>query len=233
MGYEQGPATQSQADVAYDRIRQAIIEWELRPGLQVTEQQLAGQIELGRASVRSALTRLSHEGLVLAIPRRGYQIAPITFKYVTDVFGARLVIEPAIGRIVAQRADPALIAQLNEINERCRVLDGPYSPASYRAANKAFHVALAHGTGNARLADMTRYLLDDLQRILFLPQVARDTDRVQSTFAEHAEVIEAIHQRDPVTAERLMFNHIEQNKVQLIDSLIASDAIGTINLVEG
>ncbi len=222
----------SQAADAYGVIRQAIIEWELRPGAQVTEHQLTAQTGFGRASVRAALTRLGHEGLVMAIPRRGYQVAPITFKYVTDVFGVRLVIEPACARQVAARADAAVIAELEAINERCRVQEGPYVPASYRQANREFHVALARGTGNDRLADITRASLDDLQRILYLPQVARETDRVAATWDEHERIIDAIRHRDAAGAERLMHEHIELNKVQLVDSLLATEAIGTINLVE-
>ena len=222
----------SQAADAYEVIRQAIIEWELRPGVHVTEHQLAEQTGFGRASVRAALTRLGHEGLVMAIPRRGYQVAPITFKYVTDVFGVRMVVEPAAARQVAMRGEPALIAELETINEQCRIQAGPYFSTGYRQANKAFHVALARGTGNDRLADITRASLDDLQRILYLPQVARDTDRVEATWEEHERIIDAIRRRDPREAERLMLDHIELNKVQLIDALIATEAIGTINLVE-
>ena len=232
MAHDQRTGRGSQAEDAYEMIRQAIIEWELRPGEHVTEQHLAAQTGFGRASVRAALTRLGHEGLVMAIPRRGYQVAPITFKYLTDVFGVRLVVEPACARQVAMRADAKVIAELEAINERCRMQDGPYFPAIYRQANRAFHVALAQATGNDRLADITRHALDDLQRILFLPQVARETDRVDATWAEHRQIIEAIRRRDAAEAERLLHDHIEMNKVQLIDTLIATEAIGTINLVE-
>ena len=232
MAHDQRTGRGSQAEDAYEMIRQAIIEWELRPGEHVTEQHLAAQTGFGRASVRAALTRLGHEGLVMAIPRRGYQVAPITFKYLTDVFGVRLVVEPACARQVAMRADAKVIAELEAINERCRMQDGPYFPAIYRQAKRAFHVALAQATGNDRLADITRHALDDLQRILFLPQVARETDRVDATWAEHRQIIEAIRRRDAAEAERLLHDHIEMNKVQLIDTLIATEAIGTINLVE-
>src|SRR5688572_19380927 len=65
----------SQASSAYEAIRQAIIEWDLRPGEHVTEHGLVDITGFGRASVRAALTRLRHEGLVIAMPRRGYQVA--------------------------------------------------------------------------------------------------------------------------------------------------------------
>ncbi len=232
MANENVTESTSQAAGAYESIRQSIIEWDLRPGEHVTEHGLVAATGFGRASVRAALTRLRHEGLVIALPRRGYEVAPITFKYVTDVFGVRLVIEPVAARQVASRGDAALIEELDAINQQCRIQPGPYSAGVYRAANNAFHVALARGAGNDRLAGITRASLDDLQRILYLPQVARETDRVNATYDEHAAIIDAIRRRDPAAAERLMHEHIEMNKTQVIESLIATENIGAINLVE-
>jgi DNA-binding GntR family transcriptional regulator len=220
----------SRSTEAYDIIRTAIINWELPPGEQVTEVQLSTRTGFGRASVRAALARLSHEQLVTTIPRRGYQVAPITFKYVTDVFGVRMVLEPAAAKQVAARSDDSIVERLDAINEQCRYVADPYDAGRLRLANKEFHVALARATGNDRLADITSASLDDLQRILYLPQVARETDRVASTWDEHERIIDAIRRRDPNAAEQAAFDHVELNKVMLIDLLIGTSEIGSINL---
>ncbi len=220
----------SRSDEAYDVIRTAIINWELPPGEQVTEVHLSTRTGFGRASVRAALARLSHEQLVTTIPRRGYQVAPITFKYVTDVFGVRMVLEPAAAKLVAARGDGSIVDQLDEINERCRYVTDPYDAGKLRLANKEFHVAMARATGNDRLADITSAALDDLQRILYLPQVARETDRVAATFDEHQRIIDAIRRRDPNAAEQATLEHVELNKLMLIDLLIGTSEIGSINL---
>lgn len=220
----------SQAIEAYQAIRTAIIDWDLPPGTQVTEGQLAARTGFGRASVRAALTRLGHERLVVAIPRRGYEVAPITFKYIADVFGVRMVLEPAAAKQVAARGDDATIARLEAINERCRYVPDPYDAPQLRLANKEFHVAIAQATGNDRLASLTSASLDDLQRILYLPQVAQQTDRVAATFEEHADIIDAIGRRDPKAAEEAAIVHIERNRTMIIDMLIGTAEIGAINL---
>jgi DNA-binding GntR family transcriptional regulator len=220
----------SQTAEAYDAIRAAIINWELPPGVQVTEVQLANRTGFGRASVRAALARLSHELLVTTLPRRGYQVAPITFKYISDVFGVRLVLEPAAAKLVAARSDEAMISKLESINERCRYVADPYDPGRHRTANKEFHVALALATGNDRLADITSHAVDDLQRILYLPQVATETDRVATTYEEHRRIIEAIRRRDPAGAEQAATEHVELNKTTIIDLLIGTSEIASINL---
>ncbi len=214
----------SRSNEAYD--------WDLPPGEQVTELHLSSRTGFGRASVRAALARLSHERLVTTLPRRGYEVAPITFKYVTDVFGVRLVVEPAAARQVAARGDGTVADRLEAINEGCRYVAEPYDAARLRLANREFHVALAHATGNDRLADLTSALVDDLQRILYLPQVARETDRVASTHEEHQRIVDAIRRRDPDAAAQAAHDHVELNKVTIIDLLIGTTEIASINLFQ-
>jgi DNA-binding GntR family transcriptional regulator len=223
--------SKSLTDEAYAAIREAIIRWDLAPGDHMTELHLSTTFGFGRAAVRAALTRLCHERLVQVMPRRGYMVAPITFKDVQDMFGVRLIVEPAAARQVALRADEALIAQLEHLNEACEYRSGPYDPGALRHANKRFHVAVAQATGNERLADIISASLDELQRILYLPQIAKATDTVESTFSEHRRVIEAFRRRDDEAAERAMYEHILHNKDAFIGALLSSSTIRSLNLV--
>src|SRR5919197_450469 len=88
-------AAESLADQAYARIRRRIVGCELAPGDQVTESQLVETHGIGKTPVREALQRLAQEGLVQPIRRHGYRVAPITLRDVRDLFGLRLIIQPA------------------------------------------------------------------------------------------------------------------------------------------
>jgi DNA-binding GntR family transcriptional regulator len=116
------------SDAAYERIHEAIITSELCPGAQVSESQLTADFGFGRAAVRAALTRLCHEQLVQAVPRRGYIVAPVTFKHIGDLFGVRLVIEPAATPPAAAHADQPLLAELERLNEQ--YTPSPSTPAT-------------------------------------------------------------------------------------------------------
>lgn len=230
-GAETAETKQSLSDQAYGRIRQAIICWDLEPGDQVTELQLTTRFDLSRAAVRAALGRLAHDGLVRPIPRQGFVVAPITMQHVQDLFGVRLIVEPAAARLLAQRGDPDVIAQLNILNEACKVDEAMFDGVALRQANAEFHVGMTRATGNERLAAITRDSLDELQRILYIPQIAKDSTRIEETFAEHEEIIAAIRDRDPATAERATIDHIASNRQTIIDALLGSSAIRSINLV--
>src|SRR5688572_13489964 len=81
-------------DRTYQRIKDDIICCVLAPGSSVSETQLAEQYGVGKAPIRSSLTRLRQGGLVELLARRGYLIAPISVRDVHDQYGARLVVEP-------------------------------------------------------------------------------------------------------------------------------------------
>lgn len=220
-----------QSDAAYDAIRQAILRCDLAPGEQVTESQLAAGFGYGRAAVRAALTRLCHERLLQAIPRHGYEVAPITFKHVQDLFGVRLVVEPAAARLAASRADGDLVTRLDELNRACARTADHDHPAPLREANKAFHVGVARAAGNDRLAEITRVVMDEMDRVLYLPQLADVWERIDATHDEHARIIAAIGARDSKGAEQAATDHILPNKQFVIDALIASPQLRSINLV--
>ncbi|MGH3446446.1 MAG: GntR family transcriptional regulator, partial [Nocardioidaceae bacterium] len=56
--------TSSLSHSAYRMLKSLIIRCELLPGEQVSERVLTTQYGLGRAAVRTALSRLSQDGLV-------------------------------------------------------------------------------------------------------------------------------------------------------------------------
>ena len=153
---------------AYERIRRDIISCAIAPGSEISENQLSAQYKLGKAAVRVALTRLAHDGLVRAIPRRGYRVMPVTLKDIHDVFELRLMLEPCAARMAAGKVNTH---QLRLHDEVCR---GGYQPGDAKSttrlleANKAFHVAIAQATGNARLAGAIEHLLDEMTRLLHL-----------------------------------------------------------------
>src|SRR5258708_3819727 len=63
------PATRS--EWAEDRVRQAILRGELRPGQRLHARDLAERWDVSATPLREAFQRLAGEGLVVVLPRRG------------------------------------------------------------------------------------------------------------------------------------------------------------------
>ena len=105
------PAIPLLTDRAYERIKHDIITCAIAPGTEISEPQLCAHYRLGKAPVRMALIRLAHDGLVRAIPRRGYMVTPVTLKDIHDVFELRLMLEPAAARMAAGKVDDIAAAR--------------------------------------------------------------------------------------------------------------------------
>ena len=65
------PDDATMTDKAYALIEELIVTLELAPGAVLSEVVLANRLSTGRTPVREALQRLSRDGLVNILPRRG------------------------------------------------------------------------------------------------------------------------------------------------------------------
>jgi DNA-binding GntR family transcriptional regulator len=216
------------SDRAYERIRHDIITCVIAPGTEISEAQLGGHYKLGKAPVRMALNRLAHDGLVRAIPRRGYRVTEVTLKDIHDVFELRLMLEPAAARMAAGRVDAQRLRALDEV---CRA---GYQPGDARStsrfleANKAFHVEIARGAGNARLADAVEQLLDEMTRLLHLGLGLRN--RSQEMQREHRALVKALTRGDGGTAERICREQIEAARGMVLSAILTSSSVMNLAL---
>jgi len=212
---------------AYERIRRDIINCAIPPGAEISEAQLSGQYKLGKAGVRVALTRLAHEGLVRAIPRRGYMVVPVTLQDIQDVFELRLMLEPAAARMAAGKVNTQ---QLKLYDDVCRAgyeRGDAKSTERFLDANKAFHVTIAHATGNARLAAAIEHLFDQMTRLLHLGLGSR-----KGPFeSEHKALVKALARGDGEAAERICREQIEASRQMVLSAVLTSRSI--LNLALG
>jgi DNA-binding GntR family transcriptional regulator len=206
---------QSLGEQAYDLIRSDIVLCKLAPGSEVTEAGLAEFYRLGRAPIRSALSRLCQDGFVNVVPRRGYVIAPITLKGVQEIFELRLILEPAAARIATGHVD---LARLRANNSGPTASDSTKQNLRFLTSNRAFHLAIAEATSNDRLTQSIATLHDEMIRLLNLGLFSsgREPDAMHIDYErqrkQHDALIEAFAACDPSAAERAAADHIEHSR---------------------
>ncbi len=208
------------SDRAYERIRHDIISCVLAPGTEISEAQLCAHYQLGKAPVRMALNRLAHDGLVRAIPRRGYLVTPVTVKDIHDVFELRLMLEPQAARMAAGKVDA----------QRCARSTRRAAPATSRAiarstsrfleASKAFQVAIAGRPATRGSPTRSTQLLDDMTRLLHLGLGLRN--RSQELSREHRALVKALARGDGDTAERICREQIETARSMVLSAILTS-----------
>ncbi len=212
-------AVMSSSAEAYRLLRRAIIRVDLVPGAVVSESQLAERFGLSTAAVRAALARLRAEGFLLAEPRRGHVVAPVTMRDVIEIYDLRELLEPPGAAAAAGRLPADQLTRLRRLCQPVPDLEDAASAEHFLQANRTIHVAVAEASGNRRLASMVTQLLDGSERARLLALRAGAADHGLRARAEHHHLLSAIEHADGRAAHDVMATAIRAFRDELIDAL--------------
>ncbi len=104
----------------YTRIKQMIIDWELKPNEQLVEQVLAKRFSASRTPIREALQRLAQDGFVKILPRRGARVSQLSINDIQDIFQIREALEGMAARIAASNLSDTDLKNMMSYVLKCR-----------------------------------------------------------------------------------------------------------------
>ena len=196
----------SAADAISEKLETEIVEGILPPGTRLEEPALAERFGVSRTPVREALQRLSASGLVELKPRRGTQVLNPSIGRIVEMFEVMAELEAACARLCARRAGPELITRLRDWLARCQQAAESGDTSAYYDANRSFHRAIYHGSGNSFLAEQAELL--HLRLTPFRRQQLRVPRRMRQSLAEHTQIVDAIEAGREAEAEAAQRGHI-------------------------
>ncbi len=199
-------AASRQADVAYARIKEAVIRGEFAPGHKALEQELALRLGMSRTPIREALVRLAQERYIELVPRRGMRVSELSARDIREINEVLGGLEAqAAERLASRKLAPDELAQLDAaIAAMDRALESEDLTA-WSEADYHFHRLLVEMCGNRTLIGIATQLLEKAHRfrVISTPQRSRP---VYSN-VNHAAVVEAIRRGDPQTAVEIHRSH--------------------------
>ncbi|MFZ6750712.1 GntR family transcriptional regulator [Undibacterium sp. Ren11W] len=125
------------ADIAYDAIESMIVTLQLKPGTPIVESELVEITGLGRTPLREALMRMSSNGLIIQLPRRGLIISDIEAAEHMTLIETRRVIERLIASSAARRGTPQHRKDIVTCADKMMVAAKLGDLAQYMAADQA------------------------------------------------------------------------------------------------
>ncbi|MBS0222896.1 MAG: GntR family transcriptional regulator [Proteobacteria bacterium] len=183
-----------------EAIGNAIITGNLEPGQRIQEQGIASQFEVSRGPVREALRILERDGMVQILPRRGAQVTYLSIDEVNDIFAIRASLVRLAVRLIAEKPNASLIAELKLRAERLSEFTRSHAdPDQYVKESYYFNLAMASGCGNERLQDMIYSLAHQTLRYTRLG-LSTEERRLQSA-KFHGKLIRALQKGDSLTAQ--------------------------------
>lgn len=191
-----------------EAIGNAIVTGALEPGQRIQEQGIAGQFEVSRGPVREALRILERDGMVQILPRRGAQVTYLSIDEVNDIFAIRASLVRLAVRLIAEKPEPGLIAELKQRAETMNELARSGSnPDEYVKESYYFNLAMAAGCGNKRLLNMIYSLAHQTLRYSRLGLSTQE--RRLNSAKSHGKLVRAFQKGDSQTAqetvERLIY----------------------------
>ncbi|MBC3807566.1 GntR family transcriptional regulator [Undibacterium seohonense] len=125
------------ADIAYDAIESMIVTLQLKPGAPIVESELIDITGLGRTPLREALMRMSSNGLIVQLPRRGLIVKDIEAAEHVTLIETRRVIEKLIASSAARRATPQFRQDIFACGEKMVVAANNGKLDEFMAADQA------------------------------------------------------------------------------------------------
>jgi DNA-binding GntR family transcriptional regulator len=190
----------------YDHLRAAILSGRLEPGAELAEVPLSEELGVSRGPIREAIGRLASEGLVTVRPRRGAVVSPLSKEEFLELYQVREALERMAVKLAVRRLQPEDFAALQGLIDDMATHAERDQVNEFFEANAAFHARLVDASGNAKLGELYRQLLDQIGR--YRTRSLRLRGNLQRSIAEHAAILRAAKRGDAERAAHLMSEHI-------------------------
>jgi DNA-binding GntR family transcriptional regulator len=193
-------------------IRNALLTGEYPAGERLRIEDLAKKLKVSTMPVREALVMLANEGLLEALPRRGFKVTPISRQEIQDVFLVHALIAGELAQRAAAMITNSDLAALKEIQEQieragAEIRDSDSPPPDdllqqVEQLNYEFHATISRASDSARL----RWFLRATTRYV-PPGFFQIPGWVDSSVEGHPALIQALVARDGELAKQLTIEH--------------------------
>jgi GntR family transcriptional regulator, transcriptional repressor for pyruvate dehydrogenase complex len=215
-------------EAAIRQIREMIATGALAPGAKLPpEAELAGELGASRNTVREAVRGLVTAGVLDVRRGDGTYVTSLRPEQLLDGIGAaaelmadgfslelvqvRRILEPAATALAALRIDEDGLADLEVLLDRMRSAE---SQEVLVQADSDFHAVVAAASGNSTLASMLGGVSTRTMRSRIWRGVIEENAKAQ-TIAQHAEILRALRDRDPILGEAAALVHVATTESSL------------------
>lgn len=213
--------SKSRREQVLDKLRDAILDGDFKPGQPLREVELASQLGVSRAPLREALQVLSAEGLVETVPYHGTTVRTLNKTDIEELYSLRSELESfAIRRVIAT-ITPVQIDQLRAIYERMRLAGVANDLKRLSAEDQIFHNTLITFSNHSLLVSIWNVVAMRVRQVMALRN-KQNRDLVQVAM-NHVPIIDAIAAKDMDRAIALIQQHAASAADLILDNWQYSD----------
>lgn len=204
-------------DVVFNTLRQEILTGKLKPGERLMEIHLANKLGVSRTPIREAIRKLELEGLVIMIPRRGAEVAQISWKSLKDVLEVRSALDALAIELACERMGQDELELLYKACESFEEATKTKDTRKIAEADVVLHDIIVASTGNKRLIQLVNNLSEQMYRYRF--EYIKDESQHEMLVQEHREMYRCIQCKDKKAAANVVKKHIDNQEEAIIRQL--------------
>ncbi|MFV0351473.1 MAG: GntR family transcriptional regulator [Oscillospiraceae bacterium] len=210
-------------DWAYAQIRQMLFSGELKSGEKIVVGQLAEKLAISPTPVKEALNRLVAQGVLAALPYRGFMVKPLNGKSIQDILDCRLMMEVFSTRQAVENFEkhPEIEREMLSALVEMQTLD-PEDYVQTTHLEQIYHGSFVRLTENEHLIELYNnsfgvgfsfYVYAATNQPIKTPELAQK---------EHHEMYKCLKDKNPSELEHLMRTHLGRT-LELYKSFVPPD----------
>jgi DNA-binding GntR family transcriptional regulator len=192
------------SDDASAYVRSMIMSGQWRPGDSVRPEAIGEALGISATPAREALHALRVEGFLELLPRRGFQVAPLTGQDIRDLFEAHGLIAGELAARAARLATPDQLAELVALHHELLAAAERKDLPLLEKKNHAFHRQL-NLIADARKITWVLGLIGRYIPTLFYSSIE---GWPQATAHDHSGILDKVRVRDAAGARAAMHSHM-------------------------
>jgi DNA-binding GntR family transcriptional regulator len=200
------------ARAAYVRLRDLIVDGALQPGQRLAHAKLMALLGVGRMPLRSAISRLESDGLVVSTPNRGAVVAPVPVASAEEIYTLRYLVEPPLLEASAADTSPARIARMREHLHAME--EAADDPVAFAAAHREFHTIERESFTSPFIDELVVNMYRHLHRH-HRTRVARSHAPVDFLRLDR-ETVDALEAGDGLRARRTLEFHLVEAAISFL-----------------
>lgn len=159
-----GEKALSLADLAYEKIKQNIMNLTYPPGMQLTEAMLTKELGMSRSPVRSAIQMLQADGLIESDYYKSMTVKNITRRDINEIYQLRELLESSAFRFIFTSGQYEEFSYRIEekVVRMCAAATDVYK---WEVADTEMHLEIISVLGNERISKIYENTLSELIRI--------------------------------------------------------------------
>jgi DNA-binding GntR family transcriptional regulator len=199
------------AQLIADHLREQIVQGVFRPGQQINESVLAGQLRTSRGPLREALQRLAQEGILVSMRNRGVFVPEMSIDDIKEIYAVREAVETAAARTLLAAGEEQINLTCQSLKETLAEMAKQVELSDWQAISRLdmqFHISFVKATGNSRLIRIYDTLAAESRMCIINLEVSYP--RVDDLVQEHQSILDLLEAGDSDGLQRAISHHMQK-----------------------